>query len=168
MGTREFQWFWAQVDKSAGPNACWAWQGDILATGYGRTFIKRIGSGAHRLALILSCGEPPDDKPCACHSCDNRACCNPQHLRWGSHQDNADDKISRGRARTTARKFDRVELVRLRHEGWSYSMLATHFGVCQSNIGRALRRLGFSGGVAPNGAAMKKQLEEAALAREGE
>jgi len=32
------------------------------------------------------------------HSCDNPACCWPYHLRFGTHQDNMDDKKSRGRA----------------------------------------------------------------------
>lgn len=31
------------------------------------------------------------------HDCDNPRCCNPKHLRLGTHRDNMDDKIVRNR-----------------------------------------------------------------------
>lgn len=156
MTTREFQWFWDRVDQSGGPNSCWPWKGEIKESGYGRVYIKSMGTGAHRLALILKCGEPPTDKPCACHSCDNRSCCNPAHLRWGSYSDNEQDKIARGRDVSPNRKFDEAALIHLRGQGWSYSMLASHFGVNQSSIARALKRRGLSGSLAVNGVEMAK------------
>ncbi|MEU9611929.1 HNH endonuclease [Streptomyces sp. NPDC048209] len=31
------------------------------------------------------------------HRCDNRPCCNPDHLEWGSQADNVHDAMERGR-----------------------------------------------------------------------
>ena len=33
------------------------------------------------------------------HDCDNRRCCNPEHLRAGTHLENSRDAQSRGRLR---------------------------------------------------------------------
>lgn len=85
--------FWPRVDKR-GPEECRPWTGAVSAKGYGVFFAGR-SLNAHRTALILSSGV--DSPLLALHSCDNRPCCNPAHLRWGTALDNETDKISRGR-----------------------------------------------------------------------
>ncbi len=35
----------------------------------------------------------------ACHTCDTPLCVNPDHVWPGSHADNSDDKLAKGRAR---------------------------------------------------------------------
>ena len=42
---------------------------------------------AHRIAWIIEnkC-EIPEDKPYILHSCNNPKCCNPNHLRAGTHR----------------------------------------------------------------------------------
>lgn len=55
--------------------------------------------GAHVVALILATGEQPNGRQ-ALHSCDNRRCVNPQHLRWGTQAENMEDMVKRGRWRS--------------------------------------------------------------------
>lgn len=87
--------FWAKVGRAA-PHDCWLWEGAARSDGHG---LFRVGArlwSAHAVALALHEAENPGGR-WALHSCDNPPCCNPDHLRWGSHQDNIDDMMSRGR-----------------------------------------------------------------------
>ena len=90
--------FWAKVDRSNGPDACWEWQGS-KSGGYGLFSIDRIAHKASRVAYTFTKG-PITDGLFVLHSCDNPPCCNPEHLRLGTYRDNTDDKMKRGRARS--------------------------------------------------------------------
>lgn len=87
--------FWESVDMSAGPHGCWPWK-KCLTEGYGAFIVKRKTFRANRVSLELS-DRPPAQDECALHHCDNRACCNPLHLYWGTRLDNSRDAISRNR-----------------------------------------------------------------------
>lgn len=88
--------FWSKIDKR-GPDECWPWRGFKDRYGYGRTGFRGEHSQlAHRIAFFLTFGDF-DKSLFVLHSCDNRPCCNPRHLRSGTAKDNADDCISRGR-----------------------------------------------------------------------
>ena len=87
--------FWGKVDIR-GPDECWPWTAGRLKKGYGRF---RIGSRqmlSHRVAFSLS-GRVLKDSTVVRHTCDNPPCCNPRHLIGGTHQDNSDDCVRRGR-----------------------------------------------------------------------
>lgn len=51
---------------------------------------------AHRVSYSIEYGEF-EDSLLVCHTCDNPPCVNPSHLFLGTHQDNADDKMSKNR-----------------------------------------------------------------------
>lgn len=52
---------------------------------------------AHRVAYILHTQTPIPEGMQILHHCDNRVCCNPNHLYMGTHDDNIRDKNVRNR-----------------------------------------------------------------------
>lgn len=86
-----------KIDKTSHPNGCWIWTAAKSKNGYG---YFGVGNGkmkyAHRLSYEYNCGPIPKNLN-VLHKCDNRVCCNPEHLRLGTHQDNMDDMHAKGR-----------------------------------------------------------------------
>lgn len=86
--------FWAKVDKRGG---CWLWRASIANHyGYGQFAVGDKIFSAHRVAWVIEHGRMPNGL--LLHSCDNAPCVKPAHLREGTHKDNTQDMISRGRA----------------------------------------------------------------------
>jgi|SRR5581483_2182613 len=99
------QRFWRYV--AVGPeDCCWPWQGTRNRGGYGE--IRDIGRGpklrTHRVAYKL-CKGPIPGGMVVMHTCDNRACCNPAHLRVGTMRDNSLDMVAKGRNPPWQRKL---------------------------------------------------------------
>jgi hypothetical protein len=92
--------FWARVDRSGGPDACWPWTASCQRVGlaYGLFNWRDKTRRAHRLAYAFVHGPIPDGL-CVLHRCDNPPCCNPAHLFLGTHADNNRDMIAKGRAK---------------------------------------------------------------------
>lgn len=92
--------FWEKVIKK--PNDCWEYTGKLNPNGYGhvRRSLNKKGVKdylAHRYSWYLKYEVFPVDN--CLHACDNPKCVNTNHLFEGSHQDNADDKVRKGRWR---------------------------------------------------------------------
>ena len=76
---------------------CWEWQGARMPAGYGLVTLAGHRSWlVHRLAWVLVNGPIPDGL-CACHTCDNPPCINPEHLWLGSVGENNTDRHMKGR-----------------------------------------------------------------------
>jgi hypothetical protein len=100
--------FWARVAKGS-PKDCWEWQGAKTSSGYGNLSWHGAHVQAHRLAYMLALGgirletlfkvgdRARTYKRFVLHKCDNRLCCNPEHLFLGSMRTNMLDAYKKGR-----------------------------------------------------------------------
>lgn len=84
---------------------CWEWDRALKKGGYGRFMLKvngvKLADTAHRSSYIIHKGDIPDGV-LVCHHCDNRKCCNPEHLFLGTHKDNMKDALDKGRIKASS------------------------------------------------------------------
>lgn len=85
-------------------NGCMEWTGYGNQFGYGRLCVTMADGTpklktAHGLAYEFATGElpPPKGKMVLMHSCDNRRCIEPSHLRLGTYAENNADCVAKGR-----------------------------------------------------------------------
>ena len=107
--------------------------------GYGRVWMGRRWQ-AHRLAWTMAVGPIPDGMQVN-HLCHNRACIRIDHLRLGTHQDNADDMVragrqARGEGNGSAKltEVDIREIRLMRQGGASFNHIARAYGVHPGTI----------------------------------
>jgi len=126
------------------PNGeCLEWTGCCFANGYGSTRAYGKDWYTHRLALELEGVDTTGHY--VLHSCDNRLCCNPDHLRTGTQQDNMADRNSRGRqARGTkihTAKLTEKDVLEIRAiTGMKQQAIADLYGVSHQNIYSIIHR----------------------------
>lgn len=88
--------FWSRVEVDRDDKVCWPWRGSRHPSGYGSFAYAKGKHLAHRMAYHLAKGVDPGALK-VCHTCDNPPCCNPAHLFLGTHADNMQDMIAKGR-----------------------------------------------------------------------
>ncbi len=91
--------FWGYVSKG---DDCWVWRHQVSTKGYGQFWDGKATVPAHRFSFALEHGRIRPGM-FILHSCHNRLCVRPLHLREGTHQENMDDMKRAGRARTVRR-----------------------------------------------------------------
>lgn len=79
-------------------SGCWEWSSKVFSNGYGCFYINGTYALAHRVSYMAhnNLWELPVGAV-VMHSCDNRKCVNPSHLRLGTVSDNSKDMIAKGR-----------------------------------------------------------------------
>jgi hypothetical protein len=121
-------------------SGCWLWHGAAFVAGYGYIIHEGRKRPAHRVSYELHNGPIPDGMLVR-HTCDNKACVNPQHLLAGTSQDNSDDCVRRGRiarneacGRCKLSNVQVAEIRRRRANGELLVPLAKEFGVTHAQI----------------------------------
>lgn len=96
--------FWEKVNKN-GPvpahspelGPCWVWTASLRKdTQYGQFRLGNRIVNAHKFAYEAQKGPIPPGMY-ACHKCDNRQCCNPNHMYAGTMVENMLEASLRGR-----------------------------------------------------------------------
>ena len=121
---------------------CWVWIGSKMNTGYGQINTRngRVVT-AHRFSYQLHKGEIPEGM-FICHTCDNRACVNPDHLWLGTPKDNMQDMVRKGRGVSNPVRGSKNHVAKLTEEQaaqiyastQSMTKLAKQFGVSVSCV----------------------------------
>jgi hypothetical protein len=141
--------FWDKVEIH-GLDECWPWTGRLLPSGYGQFRSGRhhgLPTRSHRVAYTLTHGLVPPGLSIL-HSCDNPSCCNPLHLRAGTHAENMRDMWSRGRQPITCLPGGSNSNSRLSNEQISLILLdmrshesiANQYGVSRSHVSKIKRK----------------------------
>lgn len=75
---------------------CLLWPFRKIGKGYGAFQIGGKSVYCHRWVCEKTHGNPPSSRHQVAHSCGNRPCCNPLHLRWATKAENEADKLVHG------------------------------------------------------------------------
>lgn len=120
------------IDQKTG---CWEWQRCKATNGYGQVWMGGRIEQAHRLAWSLFVG-PITEGLNVLHRCDNRACCNPDHLFLGTQQDNLNDMKKKGRQHRPVGESNGKARLTECDVVWIHRQIA--LGVKQADISEAL------------------------------
>ncbi len=94
VSIEDLERFWVKVGIR-GIEDCWPWLASISTNGYGQFNFEGTMVNSHRLAWRFINGPIPEDK-LILHKCNNRPCCNPNHLYCGTQSNNMQDAWNSG------------------------------------------------------------------------
>lgn len=95
-GARGHKIPWLEAMVGHEGKECVEWPYRYAPNGYGQVDVNGVNMGAHRHMCFLAHGAAPEGKPQVAHSCGNKRCFNPTHLRWATPAENASDKYFHG------------------------------------------------------------------------
>jgi hypothetical protein len=151
METIVYNWsvisrFWTKVQIGRS-DECWPWLAGTFGKQYGCFSIHGKMHRSNRTAWQIANNMRIPEGLHVLHSCDNPGCCNPMHLRLGTHQDNMNDRQARGRTvrgeRSGKVKLTKSQVTSIRAwsaAGHSQSTIAAAFGISKAQVGVIVTR----------------------------
>ena len=132
--------FFNKVNKT---DTCWLWTGCINSSGYGKFTYNKKTLLPHRVSWILA-GNTFTDGLEICHSCRNRHCVNPEHLREDTKKANSQDRFRDGTDPTGSKngraKLTEQDVIAIRASDKTNAELARMYNVSRANIGHIIKR----------------------------
>lgn len=125
------------IDEETG---CYIWEGHYAGDGYGIIQCDGLKQYIHRLIYNkFVCSDPIE---VVMHTCDVKRCWNPEHLKGGTHNDNVQDKVTKGRHlignQLCNAKLYPEAVLEIRSSSLSPSELGRKFNVSRATIHRVL------------------------------
>lgn len=128
--------FWARARPGVEPEDCWGWDGSHLK-GYAIFSWRQRKIRGHVFACALLNGPCPEGLG-ALHKCGpNPGCVNPNHLAWGTQQENVDDCRADGTLVLGAgrgSKLSETDVLAIYHSPESHRVLARRYGLGKATV----------------------------------
>jgi hypothetical protein len=141
---------WLREHVSYVGDNCLVWPFKKNKNGYGAITNNKKTIPVHRFMCILAHGEPPDVGLEASHSCGNRICVNPRHLRWKTSAENSQEKHEHGTMAVGERNgnssLTEADVIKIKSMRGSLSQrkIAKMFGVSQATVNRLQLGIGWN------------------------
>lgn len=127
---------------------CWVWKGHYNGGhrgGYGLLYIDGKRYLTHRVSYWLHSGVQPGNS-LVLHTCHNRRCVNPHHLKLGDNFENGVDMVRAGRSPQAKLRWDQIPGIReLAEQGVKGVEIARQFQVSPSVISKILSGTAWKG-----------------------
>lgn len=134
--------FFDKVNKT---DECWEWKAFCWKSGYGCFSINhKDNQRAHRVSYEIYHKKKIITGMYILHSCNNRKCVNPLHLREGTHQDNMNDRTiaNRGAIIITSTLSDN-DVINIRDMAKTHRQkdIAQLYGLTRHSIRNIIKRI---------------------------
>jgi len=118
---------------SGDTEACWEWTASLGGSDNRPYFsIKGKRRLAYRIVYELYHGVTLERREQVLHQCDNPACCNPHHLKAGTHQENMDEMKERERHGLPHNTVKAIK--RLLAAGCGHAEIGDKYGVSRQTV----------------------------------